>query len=49
MAASPKLLEQYRGGKLTVKAFFVGQVRKATKGQASPAMVNELFDMKLPG
>jgi aspartyl-tRNA(Asn)/glutamyl-tRNA(Gln) amidotransferase subunit B len=49
MAANPKQLEQYRGGKTTVKAFFVGQVMKATKGQANPALVNELLEKKLAG
>ncbi|MDP9267431.1 MAG: Asp-tRNA(Asn)/Glu-tRNA(Gln) amidotransferase subunit GatB [Acidobacteriota bacterium] len=49
MAANPKQVEQYRAGKTTVKAFFVGQVMKATKGQANPAMVNELLDKKLSG
>jgi aspartyl-tRNA(Asn)/glutamyl-tRNA(Gln) amidotransferase subunit B len=47
MAANPKQLEQYRGGKTTVKAFFVGQVMKATKGQANPGLVNELLEKKL--
>jgi aspartyl-tRNA(Asn)/glutamyl-tRNA(Gln) amidotransferase subunit B len=47
IAASPKQLEQYRAGKTTMKGFFVGQVMKATKGQANPAMVNELLDKKL--
>jgi aspartyl-tRNA(Asn)/glutamyl-tRNA(Gln) amidotransferase subunit B len=49
MAANPKQLEQYRGGKVTVKAFFVGQVMKATKGQAKPDLVNELLEKKLNG
>ncbi len=47
MAANPKQLEQYRGGKKTVIAFFVGQVMKASKGQANPALVNELLAKKL--
>ncbi len=47
IAASPKQLEQYRAGKTTMKGFFVGQVMKATKGQANPAVVNELLDRKL--
>jgi aspartyl-tRNA(Asn)/glutamyl-tRNA(Gln) amidotransferase subunit B len=47
IAASPKQLEQFRAGKVTMKGFFVGQVMKATKGQASPAVVNELLDKKL--
>jgi aspartyl-tRNA(Asn)/glutamyl-tRNA(Gln) amidotransferase subunit B len=49
IAASPKQLEQYRAGKVTMKGFFVGQVMKATKGQANPAVVNELLDKKLGG
>jgi aspartyl-tRNA(Asn)/glutamyl-tRNA(Gln) amidotransferase subunit B len=49
MAANPKQLEQYRSGKTAVKAFFVGQVMRASKGQANPALVNELLDKKLAG
>jgi len=47
IAANPKQLEQYRGGKKTVAGFFVGQVMKASKGQANPALVNELLRKKL--
>ena len=47
IAANPKQLEQYRAGKKTVAGFFVGQVMKATKGQANPALVNELLTRKL--
>ena len=47
IAASPKQLEQYRAGKTTMKGFFVGQVMKASKGQANPGIVNELLDKKL--
>jgi aspartyl-tRNA(Asn)/glutamyl-tRNA(Gln) amidotransferase subunit B len=47
IAANPKQLEQYRSGKTTVMAFFVGQVMRATKGQANPAAVNELLKKKL--
>jgi aspartyl-tRNA(Asn)/glutamyl-tRNA(Gln) amidotransferase subunit B len=49
IAASPKQLEQYRGGKKTVISYFVGQVMKASKGQANPGMVNELLAKKLEG
>jgi aspartyl-tRNA(Asn)/glutamyl-tRNA(Gln) amidotransferase subunit B len=49
IAANPSQLAQYRGGKKTVAAFFVGQVMKASKGQASPALVNELLTKKLDG
>ena len=47
IAANPKQVEQYRGGKKAVAAFFVGQVMKASKGQANPAMLNELVVKKL--
>ena len=43
IAANPKQLEQYRGGKKTVIGFFVGQVMKASRGQANPALVNQLL------
>ena len=49
IAASPKQLEQYRGGKKTVMSYFVGQVMKASKGQANPGLVNELLGKKLEG
>jgi aspartyl-tRNA(Asn)/glutamyl-tRNA(Gln) amidotransferase subunit B len=47
LAANPKQLEQYRAGKTTMIGFFVGQVMKASKGQASPQIVNELLGKKL--
>jgi aspartyl-tRNA(Asn)/glutamyl-tRNA(Gln) amidotransferase subunit B len=47
LAANPKQLEQYRAGKITVMGFFVGQVMKASKGQANPQIVNELLAKKL--
>ena len=47
LAANPKQLEQYRTGKTTMIGFFVGQVMKASKGQASPQIVNELLVKKL--
>jgi len=47
LAANPKQLEQYRAGKKTMLGFFVGQVMKASKGQASPQIVNELLVKKL--
>jgi aspartyl-tRNA(Asn)/glutamyl-tRNA(Gln) amidotransferase subunit B len=47
IAASPKQVEQYRAGKRTVAGFFVGQVMRATKGQANPALLNELVTKKL--
>ncbi len=47
IAANPKQAEQYRAGKTTVIGFFVGQVMKASQGQASPGVVNELLKKKL--
>ncbi len=47
MAASPKQVEQYRAGKTTMIGFFVGQVMKASKGKANPAVLNELLGKKL--
>jgi aspartyl-tRNA(Asn)/glutamyl-tRNA(Gln) amidotransferase subunit B len=47
IAGNPKQVEQYRAGKKTVVGFFVGQVMKASKGQANPQIVNELLAKKL--
>jgi len=47
IAANPKQVAQYRGGKKTVVGFFVGQVMKASKGQANPQVVNDLLAKKL--
>ena len=47
VAANPEQLEQYRAGKKTMLGFFVGQVMKASKGQANPQLVNEMLIKKL--
>ncbi len=47
IAASPKQVEQYKSGKTAVLGYMVGQVMKASKGQANPAAVNELLRTKL--
>ncbi|HZB87991.1 MAG TPA: Asp-tRNA(Asn)/Glu-tRNA(Gln) amidotransferase subunit GatB [Terracidiphilus sp.] len=49
IAANPRQVEQYRAGKTTVAGFFVGQVMRASKGQANPALLNELVTKKLEG
>ncbi|CAN5377811.1 Asp-tRNA(Asn)/Glu-tRNA(Gln) amidotransferase subunit GatB [soil metagenome] len=49
IAASPNETAAYRGGKDKLFGFFVGQVMKATKGQASPDLVNQLLKKKLAG
>jgi aspartyl-tRNA(Asn)/glutamyl-tRNA(Gln) amidotransferase subunit B len=47
VAANPKQVEQYRAGKTTVMAFFIGQVMKATRGQADPHTATEIVRRKL--
>jgi aspartyl-tRNA(Asn)/glutamyl-tRNA(Gln) amidotransferase subunit B len=42
-------LAEYRSGKDKLFGFFVGQVMKASKGKANPALVNELLLKKLNG
>src|SRR5271170_1522507 len=49
VAANPKQLEQYRAGKKTMIGFFVGQIMKASKGQANPQLINEVLVKKLEG
>jgi aspartyl-tRNA(Asn)/glutamyl-tRNA(Gln) amidotransferase subunit B len=49
MAANAGQVEEYRGGKEKVFGFFVGQVMRASKGKANPAVVNELLLKKLKG
>jgi aspartyl-tRNA(Asn)/glutamyl-tRNA(Gln) amidotransferase subunit B len=49
IAANPKQLADYRGGKDELFRFFVGQVMKATAGKANPAQLNELLKAKLAG
>ena len=42
-------VEEYRGGKDKLFGFFVGQVMKASGGQANPGMVNDILRKKLDG
>ena len=43
LAANQKAVEDYRGGKLQVIKFLVGQVMRATRGQANAQAVEELL------
>ena len=43
MAANAGAVTQYRAGKQQTFGFLVGQVMKATKGKANPALVNSLM------
>ncbi len=45
--ANPGPLADYKGGKQKALTFFVGQVMKATKGQANPQIVNALAKEEL--
>jgi aspartyl-tRNA(Asn)/glutamyl-tRNA(Gln) amidotransferase subunit B len=47
IAANPKQIETYKSGKASVLGFFVGQVMKATRGQANPQLVNDLLKKAL--
>ncbi|MDI6907662.1 MAG: Asp-tRNA(Asn)/Glu-tRNA(Gln) amidotransferase GatCAB subunit B, partial [Thermoanaerobacterales bacterium] len=47
VAANPKSVNDYRGGKTNALGFLVGQVMKATRGKANPALVNKLLREKL--
>lgn len=47
IAGNPKQVEQYKSGKIAVLGFLVGQVMKASRGQANPAAVNEVLKKKL--
>jgi len=49
MDANPEQVEGYRSGKDKLFGFFVGQVMKASKGKANPAMVNERLKELLKG
>jgi aspartyl-tRNA(Asn)/glutamyl-tRNA(Gln) amidotransferase subunit B len=47
IAANPKQAEQYRQGKTATLGWFVGQVMKATRGQAQPQLVQEILKKEL--
>lgn len=47
IAGNPAEVAAYKGGKTKLMGFFVGQIMRATKGKANPALVNELLNKKL--
>ncbi|MFQ5509400.1 MAG: Asp-tRNA(Asn)/Glu-tRNA(Gln) amidotransferase subunit GatB [Leptospirillia bacterium] len=49
MAANPNEVAEFKGGKVKLMGFFVGQVMKLSKGQANPKVVNERLRDKLNG
>ncbi len=44
---SPEQVAQFKAGKTKVFGFFVGQVMKATRGKANPALVNDILRQEL--
>lgn len=46
---NPKALEDFKNGKQKAIGSFIGQIMKATKGQANPSLVNELLLKRLNG
>ena len=42
-----KSVEEYKSGKDKLLGFFVGQVMKATQGQANPKVINQILKEKL--
>jgi aspartyl-tRNA(Asn)/glutamyl-tRNA(Gln) amidotransferase subunit B len=49
IAANPDQLKSFQAGKEALFGFFVGQVIKASKGKASPKIVNERLKLRLGG
>ncbi len=47
IGANPKSAEDFRAGKAAALNFLKGQVMKATRGKANPAVVGELLEKKL--
>ena len=47
LAANPKSVADFKGGKKNAIGFLVGQVMRASKGKANPGMVNQLLQKKL--
>ena len=45
--ANPKAIDDYVGGKETAAKFLLGQVMKATKGRANPAVVSDMLVQRL--
>ena len=49
VAANPGQAEEFRGGKVRLMGYFVGQLMQKTKGKANPKLANELFSKELNG
>ncbi len=49
LAKNAESVERYKNGETKLLGFFVGQVMKATKGQANPGLVNKILKERLKG
>ena len=49
LVANESQVNDYRSGKTKLFGFFVGQIMKASKGQANPDLVNQMLLKKLQG
>jgi aspartyl-tRNA(Asn)/glutamyl-tRNA(Gln) amidotransferase subunit B len=49
IAANPDPVAQYRAGKTQTFGFLVGQVMKASKGKANPAIAGEILKARIGG
>jgi aspartyl-tRNA(Asn)/glutamyl-tRNA(Gln) amidotransferase subunit B len=49
VAANPEPVAQFRAGKIQTFGFLVGQVMKASKGKANPAMAAEILKARIVG
>jgi aspartyl-tRNA(Asn)/glutamyl-tRNA(Gln) amidotransferase subunit B len=47
IAANPKVVSDYKGGKASAIGFLVGQVMKETRGQANPQAVRAALEQEL--
>jgi aspartyl-tRNA(Asn)/glutamyl-tRNA(Gln) amidotransferase subunit B len=48
LARSTQQLADYKSGKVKLRQYFFGEVMKAAKGKANPAVINKLLDELLP-
>ena len=49
IAANPSQVAEFKGGKDKLLGYFVGQVMKASKGQANPGEISKIIKQKLSG
>jgi len=47
LTENPKIVEEYKNGKLTVIGFLVGQVMKKTGGKVNPKTASEMIEKSL--